>query len=122
MISKKLLDVVYPTDETQECYVDIQESTGRVMWFGKKYKDCRLEIDIYRVASECKLWALNEGYYLRAEQGINYKDNLMWTCFLNKDMNDGAEFVDYWNITEPEAIFKASEWILEQTQNKKDYK
>ena len=64
------------------------------------------------LSNKCKEWALSKDYYLRAEQGINYYDNLQWTCFLNINMDDGAEYIDYWNSTEPEAIFKACEWIL----------
>lgn len=72
------------------------------------------KINIYELAHKCKEYALNKGYYLRAEQGVNYKDNLQWAAFLNTDMDDGADYVDYWNNTEPEAIFKACEWILKE--------
>ena len=75
------------------------------------------KINVYELAHKCKEWALNKGYYLRAEQGFNYKDNLQWTAFLNTNMDDGADYVDYWNNTEPEAIFKACEWILKQKEN-----
>ena len=71
-------------------------------------------LNIYELAHKCKEWALKNGYYLRAEQGINYYDTLQWTCFLNKDMDDGADYVDYWNLTEVEAIIKACEWIYKE--------
>ena len=73
-------------------------------------------INIYELAHKCKQWALDNGYYLRAEQGINYYDNLQWVAYLNRDMDDGADYIEHWNNTEPEAIFKACEWILKQTK------
>ena len=120
MISKKLLDVVYPTDEIQECYVDIQESTGRVMWFGKKYKDCRSEIDIHRVAHKCKEWASTHNYSVISGWEMTHWGGAYRVEVFRNSNNIlfSMSTVD----TEPEAIFKASEWILEQTQNKKDYK
>lgn len=107
MISKELLSEVLELKRIDEIYTE-----DNILYF------CELNegTNIYELAHKCKEWALSKGYYLRAEQGINYKDNLQWTCFLNKDMNDGADFVDYWNITEPEAIFKACEWILKEMQ------
>ena len=111
MISKKLLDVVYPTVETQECYVDIQESTGRVMWFGKKYKDCRAEIDIYRVANECKKWALNHDCEL-----LSCVKSTRSICDIYSNLLD-CKFTHYAD-SEPEAIFKACEWILTKLKEK----
>ena len=105
MISKELLSVVYPIDETTETYVGIQESTGRVMWFGKEHNDCRSEIDIHRVAHKCKEWALNLGYIL-------YSTVHGYECYI-----DSRNFIDNTPVrflagSEPEAIFKACQWIL----------
>lgn len=76
-------------------------------------------INVYELANKCKEYAMSKGYYLRAEQGVNYKDNLQWTAFLNTNMDDGADYVDYWNSTEPEAIFKAAQWVLDNTSTNK---
>lgn len=104
MISKELLSEVLKINQIDDIYTE-----DNTLYFCELNKG----INIYELAHKCKMWALSKGYYLRAEQGINYKDNEMWSCFLNKDMNDGASFVDYWNISEIEAIFKACEWLLE---------
>ena len=107
MISKELLSVVYPIDETTETYVSIQESTGRVMWFGKEYNDCRSEIDIHRVAHKCKEWVIKySGWTLQSytnERGSGI-------CRIK--VGDGQEINKLIASFEPEAIFKACQWIL----------
>ena len=110
-ISKELLSEVLGFTVVER-YIEDTVSFGLQI----AYKDTDDEwayINIYELANKCKEWALSKDYYLRAEQGINYYDNLQWTCFLNINMDDGAEYIDYWNSTEPEAIFKACQWILE---------
>ena len=83
---------------------------GSILKYSYKYLGYA-EINIYELTHLCKEWALSKGYYLRAEQGINYYDKLQWVGFLNTDMNDGADYVEYWNMTEPEALIKACEWL-----------
>ena len=107
MISKALLSAVYPIDETTEVYVGIQESTGRVMWFGKEYNDCRSEIDIHRVAHECKEWAFNLDKQLIIK---SYTVRNAGVCEVKDKMGIHIETLDAKN--EAEAIFKACEWIL----------
>ena len=116
MISKELLSAVYPIDETTETYVGIQESTGRVMWFGKEYNDCRSEIDIHRVANECKKWAYSKGYPFNVLYRYDYWDR----CEPKYDIDLYNHRKSFADDMEYKAIFKASEWILEQIQNKKD--
>lgn len=76
-----------------------------------------LLLNIYELSNLCKEWALEQGYYLRAIQGVNYEDRTQWSAFLNKDMNDGAQYVEWWNCTETEAVFKACQWILDNKDN-----
>ena len=107
MISKELLSAVYPIDETAETYVGIQESTGRVMWFGKEYNDCRSEIDIHRVAHKCKEWAYNQGYsYLGNNKlcNIHSKDGTI----IALTNNNISKWYDI-NID-----FIACQWILDK--------
>ena len=115
MIGKELLSAVYPIDETTETYVGIQESTGRVMWFGKEYNDCRSEIDIHRVAHKCKEWAVNFSpnkhalsSYARWGDIRNYKKT-NGSYYICQHLVSGIQFEAE---SEPEAIFKACEWIL----------
>ncbi len=117
MISKELLSAVYPIDETTETYVGIQESTGRVMRFGKEYNDCRSEIDIHRVAHKCKEWAVNLSpnkhafsSYPRWGDIRNYKKT-NGSYYICQHLVSGAQFEAE---SEPEAIFKACQWILDR--------
>ena len=111
MISKELLSAVYPIDETTETYVGIQESTGRVMWFGKEYNDCLSEIDIHRVAHKCKEWAIGE-HGLSLHSFPCHDDT--YTCEIYKfHKSTGYVIVDWFNcLSENKAIFKACQWIL----------
>ena len=109
MISKELLSAVYPIDETTETYVGIQESTGRVMWFGKEHNDCRSEIDIHRVAHKCKEWAVIRQFYNVA----SLLDYTGYTCIIRQDpMTFINTELRFRAGTEPEAIFRACQWIL----------
>ncbi len=77
-------------------------------------------INIYELAHKCKEWAINygKGYYVWT--GINH--NSKWDVFVTK-FNSFSKFepVEYQAVynplggkeTEPEAVFKACEWILE---------
>lgn len=114
MISKELLSEVLGEDRATSC-------NKLEMEIGNNFLivDDWIKINIYELAHKCKEYALSKGYYLRAEQGVNYKDNLQWTAFLNTSMDDGADYVDYWNNTEPEAIFKAAQWVLDNTSTNK---
>ena len=113
MINKELLSAVYPIDETTETYVGIQESTGRVMWFGKEYNDCRSEIDIHRVAHKCKEWALSKRYIINS--GATTSND--WSSTIYKVIKENPyikELSHTWGQSENEAIFKACQWILDK--------
>lgn len=117
MISKELLSEVlgrYVVEFKNESWL----KSNNTIVYTLKDEESEDFINIYELANKCKEWALSKDYYLRAEQGINYYDNLQWTCFLNINMDDGAEYIDYWNSTEPEAIFKACQWILDNKEIK----
>ena len=109
MTSKELLSAVYPIDETTEIYVGVQESTGRVMWFGKEYNDCRSEIDIHRVAHKCKEWALSKNYILQSSIEID-----CGYCEISYIILNQVKKVLITAESEPEAVFKACEWILDK--------
>ena len=111
--SIQLLNAVYPTNEDSETYVGIQESTNRIMHFGKEFNDCRSEIDIHNVANKCKRWAHTKGYTI-----IDYIDldnEEFWTCRAYPyGLNDGFDYEETYQISSPEAIFKTCEWILKE--------
>ena len=116
MISKELLSAVYPIDETAETYVGIQESTGRVMWFGKEYNDCRSEIDIHRVAHKCKEWALDNRWMICTMPMLTEKKWRNTSVRLSHFYSAGKDrYLDgIYHNGRIEAIFKACQWILDK--------
>ncbi len=122
MISKELLSAVLNTEVTS-----VDEVFGNTLGFSIKGVDIG-RINVYELANKCKEWAINygKGYYVWT--GINH--NSKWDVFVTK-FNSFSKFetVETQSIynplggkeTEPEAIFKACEWILEQEkQHEKD--
>lgn len=76
-------------------------------------------INIYELAHKCKEWAVLQDYYI--EHGYeSIQESFGAYCILriyfDGDMifNNFSGAEDYQK--EPEAIFKACEWILEQTK------
>ena len=115
MISKELLRVLYPIDETSEIYVDLQKDnngviTNRVMYFGKEYKDCRSAINIYEVANTCKEWIENNTYWDLLI--IGYEVYLMEDIWGEGGATTHKRFTKEreWYLN----LFKAAEYILEQ--------
>ena len=66
-------------------------------------------INIYELAHKCKEWSKDEVYYLES----GYINGAVCRVYL--DLEDMKIF---WADTEPEAVFKACEWILKE-QNEK---
>lgn len=77
------------------------------------------QINIYELAHKCKEWAFDKEYSVYATQ---YKiDDGEWCIYVfkDKDMHDyGCDICDTTFKTEPEAIFKACEWIMEKENEK----
>ena len=110
-LTNELIREVYPIDAHEECYVDIHRETGRVMWFGKESNDRRSEIDKHNVANKCKDWATTKGYILFSKTRLN---SSLASCYFDTmgihDYEDDFHN-DFRAETEPDAIFKACEWI-----------
>lgn len=84
---------------------------GSILTYEKHYESFRgdscsywsdEEINIYELAHKCKEWAMDKGYY--TESGLTGK---LAQCLVVGVKHFLAD-------TEPEAIFKACEWILKQ--------
>ena len=69
------------------------------------------EINIYELAHKCKEWAFDKGFVLKSykKQGA-----LSGTYHYAIDINENV--AEWLSNTEQEAIFKACEWIMEQTK------
>lgn len=116
MISKELLSEIlkeykFPFSYEYNTYNDYTKK----IYF---YVNSELKIDfflinIYELAHKCKVWALSKGYYFSI-YSFNFSCNTEQEHRIRLLL--GNEVV-YWgndscNESEPEAIFKACEWIL----------
>ena len=80
---------------------------GRQAWITSKSHDCA--INIHELAHKCKEWAFQHNFIVNSE--LHYHKGCCSIYDSNGDcLNGKGIFED----TEPEAIFKACEWILKQ--------
>jgi hypothetical protein len=75
---------------------------------------CRSSINVYELAHMCKEWALRKCYELHSH--IAYENDEYSFCEARGlDVNDREVFID---DDEPEAIFKATEWVYDSVNRK----
>ena len=111
MISIELLEAIR-TNDYKVLAIDVDKEDNKIGYLlsNKQW----YWINIYELAHKCKEWAILNGGYNIWSSGYGKE------CYI-----DGRRFKEFENIrflaaSEPEAIFKACEWILEQIKNKKD--
>ncbi len=104
MISKKLLEAVCPNTERYTYRIVF----GNVEAIDHEWQGMIGTVNIYEVAHKCKEWASykNIGLASYVEQYPDGACNLVWKQESIKKLFKAE--------TEPEAIFKACEWILKQ--------
>jgi hypothetical protein len=117
MISKELLSEVLGDNKIIGCSFtsEIGFDAIEYAWIGcRAIDDCMEFIDyinIYELAHKCKEWASNKGIGLASwvEQYPDGACQLTWK----------AEYItiDFSADSEPEAIFKACQWILDNGGN-----
>lgn len=111
-ISKELLS------EVLEEYIDAVKLDGNEIIYAFRVSSCGMtpheythdegSINIYELEHKCKEWAEEVLPDVFLSSGMGYKDN-EWIAFSNNsDYTNCLFYAD----TEPEAIFKACEWIL----------
>lgn len=111
MISKELLSEVLREPIYAEPYIKCDE----LFWvrFYLPNVDDGIEqevsINIYELAYKCKEWALGKDFVLYSGSTHRIKG---YRCDIYT--KDGDVDEDFVGDTEPEAIFKACEWIMEQ--------
>jgi len=125
LLSEVLGKKVYRTKMYGSNYIDVHYDQERYMPVFDR-------INIYEIAHKCKEWAFNKNKFLSS--GISKyaptdKKNRMkayycrvgykvYACHTGTvQINNGCEYTSLGN-SEPEAIFKACEWILKQKENK----
>ena len=115
MISKELLNKVLNIEivsyqmKQKNILAYEYNKVSKNQWSGKTF--CNRSINTYELAHKCKEWALKHHYKV-----ISKPDNVpgLWEAYVNLSLTSKhGEVAD----TEPEAIFKACQWIL--TKDKK---
>ena len=114
-ISKELLSEVFGEEVTTDISVDFYEIDGviqewKVVWFN--FKTYPLDFVVYK----CKEWAFDKGYSIVTTPHsieLVFNDN-------KKHLRVGGHYLRYRStadikaITEPEAVFKACDYILKE--------
>ncbi len=106
MISKELISIILKQDINQ---IHLECDT---IYYGEDFipslKD-GFKIDIHNLAHKCKEWAMSQGFII-----LTYGE-----AYYNVDVHRHANKSKFGHLvfegtseTEPEAIFKACEWIL----------
>jgi len=98
MISKELAKAVLSGE-----YKKLTYSDGEVL---------ACHINICELAHKCKEWARTNNYNL--DSGVHGMNKELWFCFAEYSLPDNINETCKYEHTEPEAIFAACEWILEQ--------
>ena len=91
--------------------VEIDEARNKVFYYCNQFGRITGEINIYELVHKCKEWAFDKGFVLKSykKQGA-----FSGTYHYAIDIND--KICEWLANTEYEAIFKACEWIMEQTK------
>ena len=106
MISKELLGVVlsnygisgvYPSYDESDVMTAVQYEIEEIVF----------EINIYELAHKCKEWAFKDEYSCMSRPRLFGG----WICELMSDY--GVEDTQFDAGTEPEAVIKACQWILD---------
>ena len=127
MISKELLSEVLNIENerisrTVDKFCFPNTNTIAVQYY---MTDGWQHINIYELAFMCKSWANKKGYALTPmnDFGFDNKDTdnfkSYWTtCYINLQPVNGTHLHSELADTEPEAIFKATSYIMEQLKQK----
>ncbi len=109
MITKELLSKVLDRE--------VKDGKSRIVindnlvTFAYLNEDMWSDINVYELANLCKVWACEEtGYKLKSGIYIKTSLKIEYNC---TDYEEISEFAE----TEYEAIFKACNWILNETSN-----
>lgn len=104
----------------------IKQVANKIRWYENLDGECSdyMDINIYELAHKCKEWALNQSFCLMSCMHDNGKYNSnYYICEILTPNFGGSSLFNILHkttdgTTEPEVIFKACEWILEQKEKK----
>lgn len=103
IISKELLSEVLGKDIGR---VEVNDDVE--FWWSKTDTYCGI-INIYELAHRCKEWALTNGYIIASS--LNNGSRIHGFCAVQKSTGGDIIYCSSEN-TEPEAVFKACQWLL----------
>jgi len=118
MISKELLSEVLDTN-VEEFIDDKFAKDGYILfweWYNKNKNQRQRDINIHELAHKCKEWVLEKrilfqsGYTVPTVQA---RADIAWAKGLEE-----PQIKTFIADTEPEAIFKACQWILDNIESK----
>lgn len=119
MISKELLSEVLDYPVLTKGYIKDNENNN-VYWgmIGCRAPDDCEEyeehINIHELAHKCKEWAHKKGFIILSGYHENNIGSFYVNCYGWTSDKIDKEFILQVESTEPEAIFKVCEWILNQ--------
>ena len=111
MISKQLLSEVLSC-EILSFYLDevtLLYTYNKIKCIDENYQD---EINIYELANKCKEWAFKKDKY---KWLFSYKSFTKCHCDIVDNQNRKFIFISFAGDNEPEAVFKACEWVLKSS-------
>ncbi len=119
MISKELYKIVQPNEELNE-ELNITDVSELKLFDNDLYIDynteeynCSLLINIYELAHKCKEWAKSKGFTIRVIDEMCSREPLAHRKSVSIISYDGITKIKVRDLPEPEAVFKACQWILE---------
>ncbi len=118
MISKELLSVVFDKEITEVEYCETCKSKildlviPESIVFRTKDNKYGMWRNVHDVANECKKWAYSQGYVLFSKIRLNSSLASCYFDVMGKHDYEDDYHNDFRAETEPEAIFKACQWIL----------
>ena len=116
MISKELLSEVLPFGDIDSLISYGLSSDGDILL---QYEDIDEIVNIYELAHKCKEWAFSYKFdfeIIRIKNVKNYGKIFVRVHTIHTNQCNGKEFYPF--DREPEAIFKACQWILDNKENK----
>ena len=121
MISKELLSEIFMYKVTQIHNIDAENNIhfnggneARYPYFLIK----PITINIHELAHKCKEWSFDNGYSLEsAKKAVLGEENKMTSTWICCGFTPTYEVLPNFTAnTEPEAIFKACEWVLKESK------
>ena len=77
------------------------------------------KINVYELSNLCKIWAFVNGYELLSGTISEDNGDMIFECSIydkNADTSDTYFITEFEDQNEPEAIFKAAQWVLDNVK------